>query len=212
VSSLLDDQQDKHADVVEMIVNDPAMNERDLFLLDGTPVLVRRLVAQDDGFYRAFLNEVSEEDLRLRFFGSMHQVSEDLIDKLLHYDPTRAMAFVAVDKQSGGILGVVRLHDDAAGVNAEFAILVRSRIKDRGVGWLLMQHMIRFATWKGLKAVQGQVLASNTAMLVMCAELGFHLAQDPSDPGVRTVTLPVRIEAFTNRGARLPPERHSDFG
>jgi hypothetical protein len=28
-------------------------------------------------------------------------------------------------------------------------------------------------------------------MLVMCAELGFHIADDPDDPGVKTVTLPV---------------------
>ena len=28
-------------------------------------------------------------------------------------------------------------------------------------------------------------------MLAMCAELGFHIADDPDDPGVKTVTLPV---------------------
>ena len=40
--------------------------------------------------------------------------------------------------------------------------------------------------------VQGQVLSENTTMLAMCAELGFHIADDPADPGVKTVTLPVR--------------------
>ena len=30
-------------------------------------------------------------------------------------------------------------------------------------------------------------------MLAMCAELGFHIADDPDDPGVKTVTLPLRI-------------------
>jgi len=29
-------------------------------------------------------------------------------------------------------------------------------------------------------------------MLAMCAELGFHLADDLDDPGVKTVTLSVR--------------------
>jgi L-amino acid N-acyltransferase YncA len=101
------------------------------------------------------------------------------------------MAFVAVGEQSRGILGVVRLHDDASGVNAEFAILVRSSLKDHGVGWLLRQRMIEFATQKGLKTVQGQVLAENAAMLAMCAEFGFHIADDPNDHGVRTVTLPI---------------------
>jgi hypothetical protein len=31
-------------------------------------------------------------------------------------------------------------------------------------------------------------------MLAMCAELGFHIADDPGDPGVRVVTPPVSIE------------------
>jgi hypothetical protein len=41
--------------------------------------------------------------------------------------------------------------------------------------------------------VQGQVLSENTTMLAMCAELGFHIADDPDDRGVKMVTLPVRI-------------------
>ena len=28
-------------------------------------------------------------------------------------------------------------------------------------------------------------------MLEMCAELGFHIADDPDEPGVKTVKLPV---------------------
>ena len=58
------------------------------------------------------------------------------------------------------MLDVVRLHDDTSGANAEFAIMVRSRLK-------------------GLKNVRGQVLWQNTTMLAMCAELGFRIADDP---------------------------------
>jgi acetyltransferase len=36
------------------------------------------------------------------------------------------------------------------------------------------------------------VLAENTTMLAMCTELGFHITNDPDDPGVKTVTLPVQ--------------------
>ena len=34
-------------------------------------------------------------------------------------------------------------------------------------------------------------------MLTMCAELGFHIADDPGDPGVKTVTLPRRTAHLT---------------
>ena len=40
------------------------------------------------------------------------------------------MAFIAVDEQSQKMLDVVRLHDNTSGETAEFAILVRSQLKD----------------------------------------------------------------------------------
>jgi acetyltransferase len=168
-----------------------ALNEQHLTLRDGTPVLIRLLVAEDAALYPDFLSDVTADDLRLRFFGPMREVSHELLDKLIHYDPAHAMAFIAVDEQSRKMLGVVRLHDDASGETAEFAILIRSRLKGHGVGWLLMKHMIEFSKHKDLKTVRGQVLAENSTMLAMCAELGFHVADDPDDRGVKTVTLPV---------------------
>ena len=126
-------------------------------------------------------------------------MSNELLDKLIHYDPARAMAFIAVDDQSQRMLGVVRLHDGTGGENAEFAILVRSRLKGHGVGWLLMKHMIEFSRHKDLKTVRGQVLAENATMLAMCAELGFHIAVDPDHPSVKTVTLPVHPAHLTLR-------------
>ncbi len=126
-----------------------ALNEAHLTLRDGTPVLIRRLVAEDAALYPDFLSNVTAEDLRLRFFGPMREVSHELLDKLIHYDPACAMAFIAVDEQSQKMLGVVRLHDDTSGQTAEFAILVRSRLKEHGVGWLLMKHMIEFSKHQG---------------------------------------------------------------
>ena len=124
------------------------LNEPHLILQDGTPVLIRRLVAADAALYPDFLSDVTTEDLRLRFFAAMREVSHALLDKLIHYDPARAMVFIAVDEQSLKMLGVVRLHDDPSGENAEFAILVRSRVKGHGVGWLLMKHVIEFSEHK----------------------------------------------------------------
>jgi acetyltransferase len=168
-----------------------SLNEPHFILPDGTPVLIRRLLAEDASLYPDFLREVTAEDLRLRFFAPMREVNHELLDKLINYDPAHAMAFIAVDERNRKMLGVVRLHDDTSGEEAEFAILVRSQLKSHGVGWLLMNHMIEFSKHKGLKTVRGQVLSGNTTMLAMCAELGFRIADDPDDNGVRTVTLPV---------------------
>mgnify|MGYP002630836756 FL=1 len=165
------------------------MLERHISLRDGEKVLLRPLTAADAALYPDFLKEVTRSDLRLRFFAAMSELSAQMIDKLVHYDPARAMAFIAIEEKTGSMLGVVRLHDDDRGGAAEFAILLRSHLKGHGLGWLMMKHMIANAKAKGLKTVRGQVLVENTTMLQMCGELGFHVSSEPGEPGVVTVEL-----------------------
>jgi RimJ/RimL family protein N-acetyltransferase len=165
--------------------------ERHVTLRDGEKVLFRPLKPEDARLYPDFLADVTRDDLRLRFFAAMREVSHELVDKLIHYDPANAMAFIAIEEPTGKMLGVVRLHDDPNGNGAEFAILLRSRLKGHGLGWLMMKHMIAYAKDKGLKTVHGQVLAENSTMLTMCDELGFHVADDAGERGVKYVTLPM---------------------
>jgi N-acetylglutamate synthase-like GNAT family acetyltransferase len=175
------------------------LSECHVTLRDGAQVLLRPLKIEDAALYPDFLAEVTAEDLRLRFFAPMREVSHELIDKLIHYDPAHAMAFIAIETASGRMLGVVRLHDDPGAKSSEFAILVRSHLKGHGLGWLLMKHMIAYAKQKGLKTVHGQVLAENATMIQMCTELGFHTADDPGERGVKRVTLPLdEVPALTS--------------
>jgi acetyltransferase len=99
------------------------------------------------------------------------------------------VAFVAIDEATGDTLGVVRLHADAAHETAEYAILLRSDLKGRGLGWSLMQLIIEYAKSEGLKRIDGQILQENTVMLKMCRELGFEIKTDAEDRGLRNVTL-----------------------
>ena len=164
---------------------------RHLKLLDGSAVMLRPLKPEDAALYPDYMREVQPDDFRLRHFAAMREISPEMIDKLVHYDPNHAMASIAIEEATGRMLGVVRLHDDPGDEIGEFAIIVRSRLKGHGLGWLMMKHMIAYAKDKGLKVVRGQVLAENTTMLKMCAELGFHATDDPDEHGVKLVTLPL---------------------
>ena len=136
-------------------------------------MLIRSLRPEDRARYREFLAQVSAEDLRLRFFGRAAELSAAEIDALAAQG-AHDMAFVALDEATGSMLGLVRLKDELDEQTAEFAILVRSRLKGHGLGWALMQQAIDYAKKKGLRRLYGDVLAENTSMLRMCAELGFH--------------------------------------
>jgi len=125
-------------------------------------ILVRPLTLDDDSLIRDLLLHVSKQDLRLRFFNSIKEFTPAFIAGLTHLDPARAIAFVAIDEISNDTLGVVRLHADAAHEAAEFAILVRSALKGRGLGWSLMQLIFEYTKSKGLKQIDGQILQENT--------------------------------------------------
>src|SRR6476646_2973045 len=131
----------------------------------GERVLIRRARPEDVALYPDFLADVSAEDLRLRFFARIAELSDEEIDKLSHLNYQHEMAFIALDEETGRILGLVRLKEELDEETAEFAILVRSRLKGHGLGWLLMRRVIDYAKEKGLRRVYGDVLTENAPML-----------------------------------------------
>jgi acetyltransferase len=163
--------------------------ERYLVLGDGWRIFTRPIRPDDEPRILELLQHVSKEDLRLRFFDSIKAFPHSFLARLTQLDYAQAMAFVAFDKASGDILGVVRIHSDAAHESGEYAILLRSDLKGHGLGWALMQMMIEYAKSEGLKRIFGQVLRENSAMLKMCRELGFEVKIDPEDLGICDVTL-----------------------
>jgi acetyltransferase len=163
--------------------------ERQITLRDGTAVFVRPIRPEDEALYGTFLAAVTPEDARMRFLGAMGKLSRSLIDSFTHLDYARAMAFVALDMASGELLAVVRLHNNAANDSGEYAIVVRSDCKGRGLGWQLMQIMIAYARAKGLRAIEGKVLHENKAMLDMCRQFGFAIAIDPKNAAICDVRL-----------------------
>jgi acetyltransferase len=160
-----------------------------LALPDRTKIFVRPIRPEDEMLYPAFLAAVTQDDLRLRFFGPVKEFSHSFIARFTQIDYARAMAFIAIEEATGRMLGVARIHADSQYRSAEYAILVRSDLKGHGLGWLLMERMIEYARAGGLEALHGQVLRENSTMLQMCRQLGFQITYDLEDSSTVIVTL-----------------------
>jgi RimJ/RimL family protein N-acetyltransferase len=163
--------------------------QRHLVLGDGWRIFVRPIRPDDEFLIRDLLVHVTKEDLRLRFFDSIKEFSHQFIAKLTQLDYARAMAFVAIDEASSEMLGVVWLYSDSIHETGEYAILLRSDLHGRGLGWVLMQLIIEYAKSEGLSRIYGEILQENSVMLKMCRELGFKITTDAEDGGVCDVTL-----------------------
>ena len=124
--------------------------------------------------------------------------------ELIQIDYARAIAFVALDADSGEMIGVVRLHADANHETGEYAILLRSDLKGQGLGWELMQLIIEWAKADGLSVIEGQVLRENTVMLDMASGLGFEIRSDASDRDLHIVTLRLEDTHSARRVGHFP--------
>src|SRR5260370_30840734 len=129
--------------------------QRHIEVKDGWRVFVRPIRPEDEPLIHELLRHVTSHDLRLRFFAQMKEFSHEFIARLTQLDYARAMAFVALDEVTGEMVGVVRIHSDSIYEAGEYAILLRSDLKGRGLGWALMQLIIEYAKSEGLKAISG---------------------------------------------------------
>ncbi len=162
--------------------------------IEGARVVVRPIRPADELLYGAFVAKLEPEDIRFRFLAPRKEFSHAFIARFTQIDYARAMAFVALDADGQELLGVARLATDPDYTSGEYAIIVRSDLKGKGLGFVLLRQLIRYAESEGLSDLHGTVLAANEPMLRMCRELGFHIGPDQDEPGLLNVTLKLPVD------------------
>lgn len=160
----------------------PSQLEHAITTRSGRRFHVRPIRPEDEPQILAMLSRSSMEDIRLRFFAPMKEVSHAFAARLTQIDYDREMALVAAAPGSPDILGVARIVADPDNDKAEYAVMVRSDLKGQGLGYQLMTEILDYARTRGIKRVFGDVLRENRTMLAMAAELGFTIVPDPDDP------------------------------
>jgi acetyltransferase len=156
----------------------------------GRRLRIRPIRPEDETLYPDFFARLSAQDMRYRFFGMMGRPSHEQIARFTQIDYARAMAFVALPAEGDEeLLGVSRLATDPDGLEAEFAVIVRSDLHGRGLGGALMRRLIDYARAEGIETLYGDVLDQNRGMLAMCRALGFRETEHPEDPELQRVVM-----------------------
>ncbi|MFU8832896.1 MAG: GNAT family N-acetyltransferase, partial [Wenzhouxiangella sp.] len=155
---------------------------------DGQSLILRPIRPEDEPAHRDFFNSLSGEDVRFRFFGVVKEPEHSQIARFTQIDYDREMAFIAAEPDGEErTLGVVRLATDPARQRGEFAVIVRSGLKGRGLGRLLLEKLIKYCREAGIETMVGQVLQDNHRMLVLARDLGFTIG--PPVDGLHEVSL-----------------------
>ena len=152
-------------------------------------VTLRPIWPEDAALLSRFAARLSPEDVRMRFFSAWRTLPPQQLARLTQIDYDRAMAFVMIDRASGEIAGVARFSADPDNVTAEFAVIVRTDLKGKGLGHLLMARLLDYARGRGIREIHGQVLHENTAMLAFCKNFGFTFAAEEGSPDIVRTSL-----------------------
>jgi acetyltransferase len=180
-------------------------------------VILRPIDPGDEIQHGRFLQHLAPEDLRLRFFSSRREVPHAELLRMVHPNPATETAFIALAAGDGGSreeLGVVRAFADADNVEAEFGIIVRSDLKGRGMGHLLLDHLINCLRSRGTRRLVCDVLHENRSMRDLAIRHGFRQMQTAEPQALRyLLELQPAVDnpstAPSDTSARRPARRGS---
>lgn len=174
----------------------PVEFEELMTLRDGSCVLIRPILPEDEPDHAAFIRRVSKDDLYKRFFSDVGEFNHEALANLTQIDYDREMAFVAVTAdtpEQPEIIGVSRALINPDNTDAEFAVLIQSDLKGNGLGKILLNKVIEYCRSKGTLQLSGMTMPTNRGMLTLAQKLGFTLDIHFED-GTADMHLPLTKE------------------
>jgi GNAT superfamily N-acetyltransferase len=149
---------------------------------DGSHVLIRPLQAQDRERELQFIKRLSPEARRARFLSSFREPSDALLNHLMDVRYPLHVAYVALVHDNGELreIGVAR-YAQIQHRHCEFAVVVADDWQRKGLGRLLMEHLMDAARRNGFKRMVATDLASNVHLHRLLKGLGFDSHHGPDD-------------------------------
>ncbi|WP_353148867.1 bifunctional acetate--CoA ligase family protein/GNAT family N-acetyltransferase [Pollutimonas bauzanensis] len=144
---------------------------------EGT-ILLRPILPSDAKTYQFFLQSLSQEDARNRFFCALRELPESELARVTQIDYNREMTLVLIEIKSGSerIIGEIRLVFDPDNQQADMGIAISTDCQSKGLGSKLLSKAIDYCRERGTASIAGSVLAGNSRMLDLVRKFGFNLS------------------------------------
>lgn len=144
-------------------------------LRDGSAVEIRAIRPDDEADMLAALEETSAQSRQRRFFVMKRHFSAKERAFFMDIDFKNHVALIALAEYAGRkvvVAGGRYIVFDPG--RAEMAFMVVDAWQGRGIGTILMRHLVQLAGAAGLKELTAEVLPENAAMLKVFAKFGFN--------------------------------------
>ncbi|KUL73796.1 MULTISPECIES: GNAT family N-acetyltransferase [unclassified Streptomyces] len=154
-------------------------------LADGTTVCVRPVEPADHDRIRALYDAMSPENLRLRFFTAARSSAGAAADRACGTPRPGHLALLA--ETGGRVVGLAEYDTPGApdADTAEVSLAVADHLHHRGIGTLLVEHLVSAARATGITTFTAEALSENHEVLRLFAGLGLRTARHFDGPEVR---------------------------
>jgi RimJ/RimL family protein N-acetyltransferase len=141
---------------------------------DGSQIEIRALRREDEADLLAAIENTSAQSLQRRFFVMKRHFSDKERAFFMDIDFKNHVALVALAEEAGRkVIGGGGRYIVFEPGRAELAFVVVDAWQGRGIGSILMRHLIKIAGGSGLQELTADVLPENAAMLRVFGKFGF---------------------------------------
>ena len=139
----------------------------------GLRLHVRPASPEDEVQLAQFFDQASPDDLRFRFLNSIRSVSNSMTHQMTAVDHTGTENLLAFDARDYRLAASAMLVFDDRMEDAEVAIIVRSDLKGRGIGWDMLNHACEYARARGARKIHSVEVRDNRSGIALEHQQGF---------------------------------------
>jgi GNAT superfamily N-acetyltransferase len=164
-------------------------------LRDGSEVRVRPVVPADRHLFVEGFEHFGMESRQARFLGLKKRLTDAELDFLTKVDHADHEAIGALDRATGGGVGVARMMRDRTcpGECAEAAVAVVDEWQGRGLGGVLLGRLVARARELGIERFLAVLRTDNRAMLTLFQRTG-RIRVRERESGVTTIEVELPID------------------
>ena len=152
----------------------------------GKAINIRPAAPSDRSAVLTFLRAIDPPDLR--WFLSAVKPTDALARILTDVDHRSTEDLIAFDSLDGSIAATAMITESEAAGSAEIAVLVRSDVKDQGIGWEMLKQACDNARARGLRRVECVESSSNQKAVTLEREQGFTARIHPASADLTILT------------------------
>ncbi len=141
-------------------------------LKDGTYILLRPMIAEDQQRLMEFYSAVNDDDMRyFRHYAKDASVIQEWCE---HLDYSQVLPLIALVKER--IVGSATLHffDGPKRHIGEVRLFLAKDFRKRGLGMKMIRALIELSRKQGLSILLAEVIADKTKVVKAFEQLGFH--------------------------------------